>query len=514
MLSRRYATVFVLGIFGFFQAWASSVKVYSIESQRGAETSLCSASLIKLSQRECRLVTAYHCVGGGDASSKSDVRLFFGDNKTSVSTPPIRKSQTLDLAELDGSAEALQLACRTLNPVELFDVSKATHGAYSYLATGFVNSQKQNRFSWDRDWADGTAAFSRTDLYAFGSQPNEWTLSISNLHITPGMSGGSVATQSKWVGIVSQFIPYQNVSFIVPNSVIVEFLNHDSSSSHAVKTKTKLVTGNHLLQAGGNVMTGGGGNSHADGEDWRDLRFRGRTPLTMFLEPDEGIPDPSVSDHILLGLGLEQVDGYDDWVIKKELDPKARPIQRKKDGYVDVSLRQAIMQRLEGTYFSVGGNSGGGPGPRLKSQDLIYREDELSPEGFKVIMESEGHVPTVVSVNSEQKQIIFTFSDGTFVSRSTNQKHLSESQKLIFAYRFSEDSKTIFLDSSDGSLQCDNRHYLKLVCIGSNMNLSVSLTNTRERLLSFRISTLKTIHQSETVRYRFGNLQMPMRLQK
>ena len=543
--------------------------MYPIRAERGGSSVSCTASFLRFGE-VCRLVSDAHCLSGSlrVASAADQVRIGLGapqegvpaifgaaDFSSSVIVRVLRRNTLYDVMELEVPPEIAN-KCRTLYPVRdtedpLADVSMKAGGRVmnSLAGFGFVKEQPHQETSDNIDHHSGYG-YSNLRLEWLSQDPFATLIEADRFRMVVGMSGGLVQANEDFImGLYARFVPFQQRTFLIGMATLNHWLKsagpeeHDSNlaSSEGAAELKQALPGYYLrseqrfggdnghVGGGDNGHVGGGDNGHVGGGDGAvDSRFQSASPLALFREPDEGVvvrdagPD---FGKVIVGVGSEQIDGWNDLQLKP-LQSKGPRIYREGDGYLNATLRAKLIDRLEGYYNAYM------PGDGPDEQHFIYGENRKNVEGYDLL--NRGGGMTDIDINTGRK---VSFSEivggkervrtvkGPLISihlyshpLASNGNPLASLQLQAFHLRFqveiSEDAKTIRLipvlpvgsSAAPRTLSCDNRDFLKLVCANSSVEIGLSLQDTRERLLSYRLA-YSVGTEGKAVSYQFGKLQ-------
>ena len=530
----------------------NQLRVFSIRAAVEKNYRNCSATFIKVGGR-CRLLTAAHCTPSLNATldlaldpNYSNENSLFNSRKFKESTiqkvEVARIDTALDLSELKVPA-GLEPICQDLQEFRQPQFNdRDSNRVISYRAMGYVGGQAVARYSRDLAWPNGAVGPSSSRLTFMGQGAR--LLEISYLRVTPGMSGGPIDSNwEEFIGITSQLVMFQDRSYIVPFDLILSWLEkpsekNSSSTSLAAATESPFRNGSlpayHLAarndrdiggsnshgdggsnshgDGGSNSHGDGGGNSHGDGDDTllsslRDLRLKDPALLAPFREPPEGIINPANSSERILATGEEQIDGLDDFYLKAQASSKgaANPKNfktRPVDGYPEPKIRKDLLKRLDGVYLSFNAfYEGATQGP--VNYRNIYTEDSSVPEGWKRSVRGG----PIVSIDLDRKKKKLTFEISTHPIGQELETVQVPAEKIEFQLSEDPESKTITLSTVNGFIMsCDNRNYLKLICVGPTAELALSMMETQNKQLSFRFTRRVVYQGKNVVDYIFGRL--------
>ena len=145
-------------------------------------------------------------------------------------------------------------------------------------------------------------------------------------------------------------------------------------------------------------------------------------------------------------------------------------ISKNKNDYPSLKVRKKILDRFTGFF---------GTFERKQQEEAINRDNHYvyefakeSPEGVKAILRGQAFSNLKVSAKENK---ISMYTGAHSMQHGTSLVPVSIPEGLLeFTVRFSADYKTIYLQHGEVTLNCDNKHYLKLVCNGPGIEFSVS----------------------------------------
>lgn len=297
-------------------------------------------------------------------------------------------------------------------------------------------------------------------------------IKINNIQLFDGMSGSAlIDDQMNLLGITSQYIPSQDSVFSIPVKDVINFIYEENLIKNALT----------MSLSNSNIF--GGDNLHADGGD-KSISPR-HPSLDFFQEPNEGISINKNSE-ILLAIGLNQIDGTDDFERLKK--SKERRITRKLNGHPSLEIRKNIIKRLKGKYTS------------FYSKHKIFFQDEKHIWGWN--SHKHGNLSTTIKVKKNSIKVTFgkhNISDSRqqidyspIPMALVNNEYFSKRNET-YKISYSDDYKTVSLTSNrnNAKLTCNNKHYLKLICQGEKKHqFSISLSNhkwrKKDKIFKFR----------------------------
>ncbi len=493
--------------------WASpnpnSSLVIRIQSVAGKRAIGCTASLLKLAGT-CRLLTNAHCLAeGGKTSSVSWVV----GSSPGIPLRVLRSDAGIDVAELDASG-ALEKACEKFPSVSGKLPERLSFGnrSDSFSALGYLAGKLHIEYSAKIEHRNGNGP-SYTDIVPMGSsRRGAFLLRLSDLEIFPGMSGGLLHSyDGNPVALLAHYIPLQEAVFAIPLEVIQDWLVNSKPSRASGQVVSTLLPrlawsaksvewggANSHSDGGANSHSDGGANSHSDGGK-TDLRFL-KNPYAIFTEPLEGVPNPENADQVMLGIGKQQIDGWDDYFAWRGLGEA--PVLRPRDGYPDPKIRRDLLKRLEG-FFWWQGDWG------YQGRRKILIPDPQHPEGWQRVL--EGMLPIQLDVDSRRKEIGLGLYFHSLKRSGTILGIGSQSDKREFRFKVQftdEDRLLVLTEKKSGEvLRCDNRNYRKLICQGPVTGFSIS---SQEAFGSQRVTVRHwqklAVQGGQAVDYVYGNL--------
>ena len=496
--------------------------VFLIEANSPEGLLACSASLIKV-DGTCAMVTNRHCaiqaddtvslITDHDTQIPAGMLVLFGlhpegkDPANVTTVKVLKKDGVYELAQLE-VPEAIEKAyCPLIQ--EAGDGENQREGvdgikhADSFASLAYLAGKPVVHYVDDMPWEQAQAP-TETKFVQTGLDDYAVLLQASGLEIIPGMSGGLVINaRKKVVGVNAQFIQFQDTGFIVPLATIAHFLKastrmHESGdiNKHAVSA-THIASLNAAANAGANGHGNSGGNGHGNSGGLIDSRFDVAEPLTLFREPDEGIPDPTNAGQLILGVGPSQIDGIDDFRMHPPTGAD-RVVSRPLNSYPNESVRASLLNRLDGFYWMSQQST--------DDRHILYIKNPDSPLGWSIAV--QGRSALEIDVNSSKKQIYVTISQNYLTPRGKPlELSASPSSSLLYSYVPSGDSKTIQLKLPGGKIVlCDNRHYLKLICSGEDSEFSLSRSELTGEI-KYRLTQKLSLGGKEYIDYQFGTLQ-------
>lgn len=466
----------------------------SIHSQEDGGETRCTATLIKLDDGVCHLLTAYHCVPGTNAPA-----VFLQEAPIAVQV--LKRDSLLDLAELSNPLP--ESSCSGLSPISTLSLNDVlAEKNLALVAQGFVDHDRLHDTYSQNNPQEG---ISQARLYQHGPSADEVFFEFSELKIIPGMSGGIVfESHSKQVlGLISHLVPFQKLAYVVPVSVLRSFLETGTNRVRADDDAFKLWHMiNGAIVSGDNSQVGGGNNSPAAG---RITNFNGyvRSLTKPFQEPEEGVTLQN-SHQILLAVNGVQIDGGDDYYLKYSPIAAQHPtlITREVGDYPELSVRQGLLERLKGSYVT---------GTNPVGDATLYVEAHDVAEGFKETANAQA--PVQIQVSPEEHLITFHFLPFNLKSTLDSGDTIAMKENVLkFFISVSDDAKTIYATDLANPKQyfaCDNNNYLKLICADdTGLGFSLSLSQGGPSgVLSYRFAHMAATPDAKLlVNYYYGKL--------
>ena len=465
-------------------------RLYLLESRSTEKSLSCTATLLKLEDR-CRLLTNAHCLAGGPKTGSVRIQ---ASAQEWQELPLLRADFGLDVAELGLNAR-LTGDCRRLRAIRGTILKSLEEGLQSERVAGFG-------FFNGETWSEVASASLRSVPIA-SPRSGAVLLRASDLDTLPGMSGGLLtAFPSQPIALLAHYIPLQRTSFAIPLETIQSWLSEslsagiDGGVASSVPLPARAWTANVAFPRAGNTHSDGSKNTHSDGGGL-DLRLRA-DPLALFAEPHEGVPVSGAVDEILLGIGPHQIDGWDDY-FHFARRPGLR-ITRKRYGFPEATIREALLDRLAGSFRSRD-DFASRPQRRVVARDLS-RSDGWAPE-------LEGRLEARLEVDAASRELRLQLRAHELRRDfSALAPDLVEPTRNIrYRAEFSKDSRSIELHDLDSGerLNCENRHYRKLLCRGRSTGFSLSSQIfDGEAPIQFRL--WRVDDASTRVDYTFGEL--------
>jgi hypothetical protein len=509
---RFFHTLFFL--FGLLltpsSAWSaipSSDLTIPIQSAEQQGETHCTASVIKI-DGVCHLVTAYHCVPGEIAPSVVIPVVSAADwvrghaQAAEIPLQVLKRDAALDLAELEFPIR--QEACQEF-PVTGIPSESEVLGQkkLTLFAQGFVDHDLFHQtYSQNKPFQ----GISSVRLYRHGGSEGEVFFEFTELKIIPGMSGGLVfdGTLIRPLGVISHLIPFQKLAYVIPISVVADFLKNGVNRVLPGPVEDSLKFWhmiNGAIASGDNAQVGGGNNSPAAGS-FPNLPGYTRALTLPFKEPEEGVQLKN-SSRVLLAVNGSQIDGSDDYFLKYTPVAGIHPelITREAGGYLDLPIRNTILQRLAGSYHP--SNSDG--------EATLYVQSGTVAEGWKEA--GSGAAQIEIKVDPTANLIEFHFLPYSIQS-SLNAGDVLPMKDSVAALHLvlSADAKTLTATNVANPQQtylCDNNNYLKLICADdTGVGFSLSLDRLGSGgVLSYRFAHLAaSADRKLLINYYYGRL--------
>jgi len=534
---------------------SSSVHVaqsYHFVPNKGVELMLpwgatsCTLQVIKI-DNTCRIIGALHCRDGGATETKMLL-----EDKSLQDLKLASSSKALDLAEYLWPQEnpLLKTYCDNLAPLRTFDLNTYTDSSQPSLrALGFIERIKQSEFSLGENWNMAIAGSKLTHVNLGDSD----RIDIEGLQIFPGMSGGIVETNNlEAVGMITEYIYFQDRSLVVPYSSIVEFLKKkkvirlndlmvSSRLSGLGKASDNLlrdVGENEHGKGGDNERGRGGENEHGKGGEnehgkggngpyrYAEKRIVPAYVLEQSAEPLEGITNPKNADQRILAINGLQIDGRDDYLHAQSSIPISHQevLSRPQNGFLSPKLMEGLAERLSETYHTLYTPQG--------VSHLIYTPDLGHPMGWRLSYNLK--LPFDIDIQKNKIRLMtahhMLMQRGNAVQGFFNDDLIPKgmhAETLDLALAYSKDRTQVTLsgaklveNSVKGSyaqklvFSCANKNYLKLICRstqGLGSNLSFSKSRLRDGEIKFRYLYFEVVNnpnntQSYYLHYYYGTL--------
>jgi len=499
----------------------------------------CSSTMFKIGS-SCFLVTSAHCLNDLGTQVKivshqgidyeSHLSDFFHPQEVSseLMTSVLKIDTQMDLAQLEIPNIFEQRICENLDPLAILNENKLLefHENGENVATlGFQNQMAWANYAGDLPWSYGIG-YSYLHSYYLGEQHLPYLLEFRMLTTLPGMSGGAVIGYDGEVyGIIKGYVPFEDITIAILMKRVVEFLDRNPSQIQMSHIQTRKIMQlpvqvhfnnqvqmaglNHLQNSGRNTQENGGDNGHAAGNDQtHDGRFWNESdPLSVFREPNEGVPCPFMPDYLIIGKedgDYYQVDGWDDFnhFIRGQTDESER-IHRHARGFPEQEIREDIFERLEGFYRFTNLFP-------LMPYHHLYMENDQRADRWEKVMSGQ----PLVEIWLEDNKLEITFFEHPLqpVGEMIGQQ-VSYHQEVFFV-SMNSDARRITLHNQNYTLHCDNRHFLKLICSdtihGVEFSLSVqsSEMNGKASFRWTRLISARSGHlEKPLVDFYFGELQ-------
>ncbi len=417
----------------------------------------CTATLIRSSKDgTLRLLTAFHCLKDNARYSIFDRGVAPSGRSTSLSpnydeqvleAQIVRTDKDSDLAELSTTKEFL---ATYQNEIENYDPRTLTsRQSISLAAVGVLDSQLNVRYTRGFDWP-----------YQYGYTVNSsidtrW-YEFNDLFIERGFSGGAVFdTYKNFIGLISQFKPGKS-TIVVPSNIIENFLKL-ATSTDKVGAPCRGARVNSFTDSGKN--TGIDGGRSCESQEELKLKY-GRWvdhPLRDFIDPNEGATNPMDPAMLILGIDQMSVDGQESLIGLPSTDIVERP--KGLDRYPSREIRQGIVSRLSGTYFSgidstftVNSTKGGHTTvTESNALSMTLNISEKKPNGPEITFwwsVWNGHGKLIIETENDSKTIRL-------------KGHIQLFNRTTLPIQ----------------LECDNNNYKRLVCVSATLAMSLHLEN-------------------------------------
>lgn len=496
--------------------------LYKLTSKGPGFTQLCSATQIKY-QGQCYLLTNYHCTKNSTSLTltmpkreqpssqynsswqRIDLKSFFPQLPGPLSVTSKRFDSDKDLALLSPkdstSSTFFQRTCENLSEAEFIEDRPLAGGAKTLMALGQLDGKQVATYSNNISWNDG---YGNSEVYIYPNTKKDNFLKIYSLNILPGMSGGAVInTGNRLLGLIARFIPFHEISLVVPASSLKSFLMDSSTapqSTHGLQASAGWRAIHKLgstQYAGDNAHADGGDNAHADGGG-RDKRITSSHILDPFLPPSEGVKLPSGKTLLafkkktgVFSRSYFQIDGKDDYFLKFLPAKKEGKIKeeyfRERDGFPHEDIREDILERLEGSYKAF-------TSIQVAGSHRIYVEDQSSPMGWRPF--AEGSALNWATIDEGDQEIKLQLWGHDIVNYNNHLDYLGrfQAKEYNFSLNFNDNYKTIIAKNAQwGNLRCKNENFYKLVCKGRKFAFSLSFSGSEKRSLDLRIVSVQFV---------------------
>ena len=462
-------------------------------------------------QGRCRALTVYHLTG----SKPKSLQMAMGTEE--VAARLFRFDAQSDLAEV--LPEGKPLVCDDLQSLEIAapDVSNCRDvgcpGSH-FHATSWLSGQLARLVSYG--WA---AEF---EPIALPWKTLSQAFRLRRFPVVAGTSGTAVERENRLLGLVSDYVPFQDIGIVIPLPGLISFLNSTSNVTQE-RPSQRLGTSAVHFSHGPTQPAGSGGNGHDGGsiDSWlqagADTRLRVKDVMAALRERDEGIPDPAHPDQVVLAVDGKRVDGWSDYYnyMKEGSVVLRRPALPPHD-YLPLDERKAVVAKLLGTYKAC-----------YEATMKILLENATNLQGWDIGQDALGDID--IRVTGDSQHVAFSIRgdfapDGTKSMRNLTPNTLSEfnfrQKRSPVQYDVKLSAQTAYkvysgvvireipgLGRHEFPIQCENKHFTKLIC-GSeqgNFELSLSLDNEVSRL-SYRIAEILPGSQPARLTYLYGEL--------
>lgn len=473
----------------------------------------CTAQLFRFHD-QCYLISAAHCLDNGFNNAFVDIN---NDKKKLWKLDVLRKNKELDIVQYD-------LPVWVKNSCEkLPDISHKVRNVYLDDYSSLFMSMRASGVLGGNVWTEYTRG-SNWDVTGWGYSKPEWIdlgainwLELKEIQIFPGMSGGLVEDNGgQIIGIISRYVPLQDLSIIVPFVNILRFItdgefkfsqqdNNVYSGPWTSRSGSMRNASDNIFRDGGaNEHGKGGGNEHGKGNFYlSDLRAQPEQLHKLVQEPDEGVKSKENEKLIILGIANHQIDGEDDFynVSKRSNNEEKNIITRNADGYPAPQILKNVTQRFDAYYWPSENHEG--------VKHLVYDKKPENPMGVQL----RYHAHTLTTLNFEENRIHLSFALHSLDERKNPLlrflspdilSHRAQKLDLYLEIKNSQDYKKLYLYGKEIKINeeglkietdllwtCDNKHYLKIICNSTSdglRHLSFSKTKTKDSILSLRYS--------------------------
>lgn len=362
------------------------------------------------------------------------------------------------------------------------------------------------------------------------------------------------AKEFEFLGLNTAYVNYQERTYSIPKSEIKKFLDETETNSLNNINSESLSefpdgtpAGDTDQNDGGDTdQNDGGDTDHCnagdtdqnDGDDPKDCdneSIRRKFEINQTKFSYEGISINSENkEFFLMGIDQTQVNGLRDFKtnfpnlfeqLKQSGSLTIQPnwIVRERANYPETQIRKNILNRLQGNYknlsliASVYSSEG----------DKVEVENSIHPQSFKTkIVFPSDRVLRLERKNEDQKFVSSEGMSANFIKeRPENSLYISKPQNdvevivsndeiilnlgdqtLTLKASFQDDHKKLILQSEVGSLECDNRNYLKLICVGESMVLGLSKSSSDGHDLKIRFANWPAFLSKKAV---YQKLEIP-----
>ncbi len=514
---------------GDLQKKAKVLGLRVTHSANADDMTQCSATVFRSLEGQMKIVSNAHCFRGGWKKIELIDYGFPVDN--SKGQPLCHKQnwtdarvQRLDfgrdLAELKISEHSASRLSQQISPYEATDLS-FTH-PMSFRSDGIVGDLFSRKYSRQLPWTKGHSPSMITSFNP-GVEGMKFIYRIGDLGIIRGMSGGATFTLSEnLIGINVQYRPFEDSSIIIPMSEVEAFLGDQSKEilqdlGDPLTPKT-VAAGLSPFDDSGRAPFGDGGRApYGDGGS-SVYRKPADGPLAQFLDTPEGIPDPENPRRILLGFKGEQslsgsgiqIDGHDDLMFTKKFfrqNELGQRITRPHDGFPKVDIREEIFLRLKGRFSTL--ETG-----RFRS--FTFDKGELSEDSLvgnpglteSMTVASDGLVSIKIGIGGFEIDHEGSYSGSRFHGFAIEliSEDLRTQNKQKNEPANSEAYKELVIRAGDQTLHCTNRNAFKLICLGADMALSLSLSSLPSPVLHLRMAN-RDPNDAKRYLFFFGDLR-------
>lgn len=507
--------------------------VFELINRRANKTIYCSATLLNIEGR-CELFTNAHC---GTLGERVEIKTALSSTKQSLLNQHtvketivkvVKHDKVLDIAQL--SQDNLTSYCDQLITIIIDnDDEEASSLAGNTFATkGIAKHSIVYRYSEGIKWSDSFGISHLVSKYYLNHEA--FFLSFSDLEIVPGMSGGPVfSLNQKLLGLNAQFIPFQDVTLVVPLPLIKKFINSQSANK-TTDPQTPFHVASHVIMANNSFLPGGE-NEHMRGEDNGNPSLKGLIGTRAAPEGIEMHNDShktflgftTTTDHLFKTTIYHQIDGTNDYQLKfKKSDyppnessklKSKKMISRDKDGYPPKEIRETLFNRLDGFYRGHkkynDSNSDEAKTLFLNEKHSHFIKDNENPRGW--VKQFNGFSFATIDINHKRSLIAITIHPHDLLP--TFESHFIPIRfsevSYVFKIHFKDKSRTIELihEKSGDVLSCDNKNLLKLICYNDMAEFSFSIDNTtKDRVGKYRFAFYNSPLHLDQFDYFFGTI--------
>ena len=441
----------------------------------------------------------------------------FFDNSfdSDLETQTLIFDNTKDLALLKVPDEIQKNACSNIDSSSTwsFDRQSVERSQSSLMSVGCTRENKTKdhhpKVSYTAgtvyDLGSTTPTFAKAEIESIPSafKDSKELYYVRNLKVTPGQSGGSTFTQTGgFLGIQTRANLTQDRVWVIPANDIISYIRNPTASNapnpysleanknigdnDGTGTSDPDGTGtgdNDGTGTGDNDGTGTGDNDGTgtgdnDGTGTGDNDGTG-TGANDCRYVDSSLAYFSTKENLFLESIGDILISLDGKILNepgeiKNFSKGATRIPRDEDGYPSIDIRKQNLELLLG---------------KFSFEESTRKQATRQKDSEAWTVSGQGQLLTQLDISkkknaSDQYEVTLDFSAHAMQLPSVQFHPLVASpknkQKIKFDAKYDDNYRKIILKHAGETLVCDNKHYLKIFCKGSNKSLSISASDTED----------------------------------